>query len=82
LDSTKLFSINIRVKESLGNIVVKDIKSTPLLRPRLLKLKVSNRNPFKDRKACLNATTTLSIYILIIKTKGIKPYIASLIISF
>ena len=44
LNLTKLFSIYTRIKESLGNIVVKDIKGTLLLRPRLLKLKVSNRN--------------------------------------
>ena len=42
LNLTKLFSINAR--ESLGNVVVKDIKGLSLLRPRLLKLKVSNRN--------------------------------------
>src|SRR3984885_13801501 len=44
LNLTKLFSICARIKESLGNIVVKDIKGTSLLRPRLLKLKASNRN--------------------------------------
>ena len=44
LNLTKLFSICARIRESLGNVVVKDIKGTSLLRPRLLKLKVSNRN--------------------------------------
>src|ERR1700735_2350655 len=44
LNLTKLFSIYARIRESLGNIVVKNIKGTLLLRPRLLKLKVSNRN--------------------------------------
>ena len=38
LNLTQLFSINIKMRECLGNIVVKDIKGTPLLRPRLLKL--------------------------------------------
>src|ERR1700730_1438923 len=44
LNLTKLFSICARIRESLGNVVVKDIKGTLPLRPRLLKLKVSNRN--------------------------------------
>src|ERR1700720_2115285 len=44
LNLTKLFSIYTRIRESLGNVVVKDIKGTLPLRPRLLKLKVSNRN--------------------------------------
>ena len=44
LNLTQLFRISTRVRESLGNIVVKDIKGTPLLRPRLLKsLKAYNR---------------------------------------
>ena len=38
LNSTKLFSICARIRESPGNIVVKDIKGTSPLRPRLLKL--------------------------------------------
>ena len=37
LNSTQLFSISTRIKECLNNIIVKDIKGTPLLRPRLLK---------------------------------------------
>ena len=44
LNLAKLFSISARIRESLGDIVVKDIKGTLPLRPRLLKLKVSNRN--------------------------------------
>ena len=38
LNSTQSFSISTRMRECPGNIVVKDIKGTPLLRPRLLKL--------------------------------------------
>ena len=38
LNSTQLFSISTRMKECLSNIVVKDIKGTLPLRPRLLKL--------------------------------------------
>ena len=41
LNLTQTFSIGARIRESLGNIVVKDIKGLLLLRPRLLKLKVS-----------------------------------------
>ena len=41
-----------------------------------------NKKPFKDRKAYLNITAALSIYIPIIRTKGVRPYIVSLIISF
>ena len=51
LNLTKLFSIGAR--ESLGNIVVKDIKGLSLFRPRLLKLKVSNRNLLKIEKLTL-----------------------------
>src|ERR1700733_12208364 len=51
LNLTKLFSIGAR--ESPGNIVVKDIKGSSLLRPRLLKLKVSNRNLLRIEKLTL-----------------------------
>src|ERR1700733_11131718 len=53
LNLTKLFSICARIKKSLGNIVVKDIKGTLLLRPRLLKLKVSNKNLLRIEKPTL-----------------------------
>ena len=53
LNLTKSFSINIRIKESLGDIVVKDIKGSLLLRPGLLKLKVSNRNLLRIEKLTL-----------------------------
>ena len=80
LNSTQLFSISAEIRECLGNIVVKNIKSTPLLRPRLLKLQVSNRKLFKDRKTYLNVTATLTTHTLIIRTEGIRFYIVSLII--
>ena len=38
LNSTQSFSISTGMREYLGNIVVKNIKSMLLLRPRLLKL--------------------------------------------
>ena len=79
---TKLFSICARIRKSLGDIVVKNIKSIPLLRSRLLKLKVSNRKLSKNRKSYHNITTAFSIYILIIRTKRVKYYRVSLIISF
>ena len=83
LNLTQLFSISTRIRERLGNIIVKDIKETPLLRPRLLEsLKLVIENYLQDRKTYLNATTTFSIYILIIKTKGIRSNIVRLIISF
>src|ERR1700730_3318423 len=63
LNLTKLFSICARIRESPGNIVVKDIKGTSLLRPRLLKLKVGNGNLLRIEKAYLNATAAFSIYI-------------------
>ena len=50
---TKLFSIYTRIRETLGNIVVKNIKGTSPLRPRLLKLKVSNRNLLRIEKLTL-----------------------------
>ena len=49
----KLFSIYAGIRESLGNIVVKNIKGKLLLRPRLLKLKVSNRNLLRIEKLTL-----------------------------
>ena len=36
LNPTQSLSISTRVKESLGNVVVKNIKGTPPLRPRLV----------------------------------------------
>src|SRR6266566_3754814 len=78
---TQLLRINVRVRESLSDIVVKDIKGMPLFRPKLLKsLKAYNRNLSKNRKTYLNTTATFKVYILVIKTKGIKPYIIGLII--
>src|ERR1700723_2117371 len=53
LNLTKLFSICVGIRESLGNIVVKNIKGTSLLRPRLLKLKVSNGNLLRIKKLTL-----------------------------
>ena len=53
LNLTKLFSIYTRIRESSGNIVVKNIKEMLLLRPRLLKLKVSNRNLLRIEKLTL-----------------------------
>ena len=38
LNLTQLFSISTKMRECLGNIVVKDIKGTLPLRPRLIKL--------------------------------------------
>ena len=38
LNLTQLFNISVGMRECLDNIVVKDIKGTLLLRPRLLKL--------------------------------------------
>jgi len=73
----------LKYKKSLGNIVVKDIKSTLLFRPRLLKkLKVSNRKLSKDRKTYFNVITIFSTYTPIVKIKSIKPYIESLAIKF
>ena len=53
LNLTKLFSIYAKIRESLSNVVVKNIKGTSLLRPRLLKLKVSNRNLLRIEKLTL-----------------------------
>ena len=75
-----MFSISTGMRECPSNIVVKDIKGTPLLRPRLLKLQVSNKKLFKDRKTYFNITTTFTMYTPIIRTKSIRSYIVSLII--
>ena len=60
LNLIKLFSIGAR--ESLGTIVVKDIKGLLLLRPRLLKLKVSNINLLRIEKLTLTQLPLL-VYI-------------------
>src|SRR6266700_841981 len=83
LNLTQLLRISIRVRESLGDIVVKDIKGTLPLRPRLLKsLKAYNRKLSKNKKTYLNTTATFRVYTLVIKTKGVRPYIVGLIIYF
>jgi len=70
------------MKKSLGNIVVKDIKSMLLFRPRLLKkLKVNNRKLSKNRKFYPNIIAIFNMYIPIIKTKDIRPYIEGLTIK-
>ena len=82
LNLTQLFSISTRIRERLGNIIVKDIKGTPLLRPRLLEsLKLVIKNYLQNRKTHLNITTALSTHIIIIRTKGIRPYAVYLIIG-
>ena len=44
LNLTQLLRISTGVKKSLSNIIVKDIKGIPLLRPRLLRnLKAYNK---------------------------------------
>ena len=80
LNLTQSFSISTGMREYLSNIVVKNIKGMPLLRFRLLKLQVSNRKLFKDRKTYFNITITLATYIPITRTKNIRFYIISFII--
>jgi len=53
LNLTKLFSVCAGIRESPGDVVVKDIKGTLPLRPRLLKLKVSNGNLLRIEKLTL-----------------------------
>jgi len=54
LNLTQLFSINAGVKESPGNIIVKNIKSMLPLRPKLLKrLKSLQQNYLKIGKLTL-----------------------------
>ena len=53
LNLTKSFSISTRMRESLGNVVVKNIKGLLLFRPRLLKLKVYNRNYLRIERLTL-----------------------------
>ena len=53
LNLTQSFSISIGMRERPGNIIVKDIKGMLLLRPKLLKPKVSNENLLKIKKLTL-----------------------------
>ena len=48
-----MFSIGARIRESPDDVVVKNIKGLLLLRPRLLKPKVSNRNLLRIGKLTL-----------------------------
>ncbi len=76
-----MLRISTKVRESLGNIVVKDIKGILPLRLRLLKsLKAYNRKLSKNRKTYFNVTATLKTYTPVIRTKGIRPYIVGFII--
>ena len=69
------------MRESPGDIVVKDIKGTPPLRPRLLKsLKAYNRKLSKNKKTYFNVTATLRAHTPVIRTKGIRPHIVGLIV--
>ena len=45
--------ISIKMRERLNNIIVKDIKGILLLRPKLLKPKVSNKSLLKIKKFTL-----------------------------
>ena len=75
-----MFRISAGVRESLGNIVVKDIKGTPPFRPRLLKsLKAYNGKLSKNRKTYFNVTATFRMHAPIIKTEGVRPYTVGLI---
>jgi len=71
-NSTQSLSIGTGIRKRPGNIIVKDIKSTPPLRPGLLEsLKSVIENYLWDRKTHLNATAALGTYATIIRTKGI-----------
>ena len=48
-----MFNINIKIREHLDNIIVKDIKGILLFKPRLLKPKVNNKNLLKIEKLIL-----------------------------
>ena len=48
-----MFSISTRIRERLGDIIVKDVKGILLLRPRLLKPKVSNKSLLRIEKLTL-----------------------------
>jgi len=68
-----LFNISTKIKKTLGDIIVKNIKNMLLFRPKLLKkLKVSNRKLFKDRKTYFNVTAIFSTHTPIIKIKNIR----------
>ena len=48
-----MFSIGNKIKECLGNIIVKDIKGISPLKPRLLKPKVNNGSLLRIEKFTL-----------------------------
>ena len=53
LNLTQSFSISTRIRECLGNIIVKNIKGILPLRPRLLKPKVNNKSLLRIKKFTL-----------------------------
>ena len=53
LNLTQLFSISIKIRECLNNIIVKNIKGILLFRPRLLKPKDNNKSLLKIKKLTL-----------------------------
>ena len=63
LNLTQSLNISTKIKEHLGNIIVKDIKGILLFKPKLLKLKINNKKLFKDKKAYFNIATAFNIYI-------------------
>ena len=69
LNLTQSLRISTGGRESLSNIVVKNIKD----------LNIYNRKLFKDKKTYFNITATLTTHTPIIRTKGIRFYIVSLI---
>ncbi len=79
-NSTQSLRISAGVRESPGDVVVKDIEGTPPLRPRLLKsLKACNGKLSKNRKTHLNATATLRAHAPVTRTEGVRPHTVGLV---
>jgi len=70
------------MRKSLGDVVIKNIKSISLLRPRLLKsLKSVIENYLKIKKTHLNITAIFSMHTPIIKIKSVRLYAEDLAVK-
>jgi hypothetical protein len=66
-----LFSISTRMRERLGDVIVKDVEGTSLLRPRLLKPKVSNESLLRIEKL---TSTQLPLLVRMQRLQGLKVF--------
>jgi hypothetical protein len=70
-NSTQSFSIGTGMRERLGDVIVKDVKGTSPLGPRLLKPKVSNESLLRIEKL---TSTQLPLLVRMQRSQGLKVF--------